>query len=68
LKRLIKRADRQAAFLEAVHLAGFSQEEAVKYFGRPEPLPRGITDLVEPWPIGTAQERYLARVAALQTA
>jgi 5'-deoxynucleotidase YfbR-like HD superfamily hydrolase len=68
LKRLIKRADRQAAFLEAIHLAGFSREEAIKYFGRPEPLPRAVADLVEPWPIAQAQERFLGRVAALQGA
>jgi 5'-deoxynucleotidase YfbR-like HD superfamily hydrolase len=68
LKRLIKRADRQAAYLEATRLAGFSREEALKFFGRPEPLPRAIADLVDPWPIATAQERYLDRVAALQSA
>jgi 5'-deoxynucleotidase YfbR-like HD superfamily hydrolase len=68
LKRLIKCADRQAAYLEATRLAGFSREEALKFFGRPEPLPRAIADLVDPWPIATAQERYLDRVAALQSA
>lgn len=65
LKRLIKRADRQAAYLEATRLAGFSREEALKFFGRPEPLPRAIADLVDPWPIAAAQERYLDRIAAL---
>jgi 5'-deoxynucleotidase YfbR-like HD superfamily hydrolase len=34
LKRLIKRADRQAAFLEATRIAGFSRAEALKFFGR----------------------------------
>jgi uncharacterized protein len=38
LALLIKRADRQAAFHEAVHLAGFSRTEALKIFGRPEPV------------------------------
>ena len=66
LKRLIKRADQQAAYLEATRLAGFTQAEATKYFGRPEPLPRGIGDLVEPMPTATAQARFLERVAALQ--
>ena len=42
LKRFIKRADRQAAFLEATHLAGFGREEATKIFGRPEALSRQI--------------------------
>jgi uncharacterized protein len=67
LKRLTKRADRQAAFLEATRLAGFSREEGIKYFGRPEPLPRPVSDLVEPWPIATAQERFLDRIATLQS-
>jgi 5'-deoxynucleotidase YfbR-like HD superfamily hydrolase len=66
LHRLTKRADKQAAFLEATKLAGFGREEAIKFFGRPEPLPRAIIDLVEPWPIDEAQIRYLERVAALQ--
>ena len=36
--RLIKRADRTAAFLEATQLAGFSITEAHKFFGRPRGL------------------------------
>src|SRR3712207_6481095 len=55
LKRFIKQADRQAAFLEATHLAGFSREEAIKYFGRPEPLPRTVLGLLEPWPVDKAE-------------
>ena len=64
LKRFIKRADRQAAFLEATHLAGFTREEAVKFFGRPEPLPRTIHAFLAPWPVAEAQERYRERVEA----
>jgi len=67
LKRLIKQADRQAAFLEATRLAGFEREEAVRFFGRPEPLPRTVAALVHPSPIGDVQARYRARVEALQT-
>jgi uncharacterized protein len=67
LRRLTKRADRQAAFLEATRLAGFSPQEGMRYFGRPEPLPRTVSDLVEPWPIATAQERFLGRIATLQS-
>jgi 5'-deoxynucleotidase YfbR-like HD superfamily hydrolase len=66
LRRLTKRADRQAAFLEATHLAGFSREEATKFFGRPEPLPRGLSGLVDPWPIEKAEARFHERVATLQ--
>jgi 5'-deoxynucleotidase YfbR-like HD superfamily hydrolase len=65
LARLIKQADRQAAFLEATRLAGFAREEAIRFFGRPEPLPRAVAALVEPWPIARAQAGYLARVRDL---
>ncbi|HEY8382917.1 MAG TPA: HD family hydrolase [Microvirga sp.] len=68
LKRLIKKADRQAAFLEATHLAGFARDEALRYFGRPDPLPRSIAPLLEPWPIGEAEARFRARVSALHHA
>ncbi|MEP9371082.1 HD family hydrolase [Mesorhizobium sp. KR1-2] len=39
LKKQIKRADHIAAYFEATTLAGFSVQEAAKFFGRP----RGIT-------------------------
>jgi 5'-deoxynucleotidase YfbR-like HD superfamily hydrolase len=64
LKRFTKQADRQAAFLEATHLAGFARDEAVKFFGRPEPLPRTVHALLEPWPVERAQERYRDKVIA----
>jgi 5'-deoxynucleotidase YfbR-like HD superfamily hydrolase len=64
LKRCIKHADRQAAFLEATHLAGFAREEAIKFFGRPEPLPRTVLALLEPWPVSQAEERYHQKVTA----
>nr|WP_325248863.1 HD family hydrolase [Amylibacter sp.] len=35
IKKQIKRADRISAWLEAVQIAGFSQEEADKLFGKP---------------------------------
>jgi 5'-deoxynucleotidase YfbR-like HD superfamily hydrolase len=68
LKRFIKQADRQAAFLEATHLAGFAREEAVRFFGRPEPLPRMVHALLEPWPVEQAQERYRDRVMTVTAA
>jgi uncharacterized protein len=68
LKRFIKRADRQAAYLEATHLAGFAREEAIKFFGRPDPLPRTILGYLEPWPIGVAEERFQDRVMAVTAA
>src|SRR6218665_3715761 len=33
--KLIKKADREAAYFEAVHLAGFAPDEARKWFGEP---------------------------------
>jgi 5'-deoxynucleotidase YfbR-like HD superfamily hydrolase len=68
LKRFIKQADRQAAFLEATHLAGFSREEAIKFFGRPEPLPRSVLAFLEPWPVGQAENRYREKVTGAMTA
>jgi len=64
LKRFIKQADRQSAFLEATHLAGFGREEAIKFFGRPDPLPRTVLTLLEPWPVAQAEERYHQKVTA----
>jgi len=64
LKRFIKQADRQAAFLEATHLAGFAREEAIKIFGRPDPLPRTVLTLLEPWPVADAENRYHEKVTA----
>ena len=37
VKKAIKQADKLSAWLEAVHIAGFSQAEADKFFGRPAP-------------------------------
>lgn len=36
VKQAIKRADRVSAWLEAVQLAGFSETEADRFFGRPD--------------------------------
>ncbi len=68
LKATIKRADRIAAFLEATTLAGFGREEALKYFGKPEPLPRETLAQLEPVGAQAAEERFLARFAALSGA
>ena len=65
LRRLLKRADQAAAFLEATRLAGFSREEALRTFGRPAALRDGIDTLLQPWSIPEAQARYLARVRDL---
>lgn len=64
--RVVKRADRIAAHVEAVRLAGFSQDEAARYFGRAVALPDQILALAEPWPTDAAQARFLDRFQALR--
>ncbi|MEO8883187.1 MAG: hydrolase, partial [Devosia sp.] len=63
LARQIKRADKQAAFFEAVELAGFSRTEARTFFGEPSlaafDLDRFET-LIRPWPTREAQDRFVA--------
>jgi hypothetical protein len=63
MTNLIKRADRIAAFYEATRLAGFSQAEAFKYFGRPGPVPP--PDLA-PKPAHEIEKVFLARFRRLQ--
>jgi 5'-deoxynucleotidase YfbR-like HD superfamily hydrolase len=64
--KLIKAADRSAAFLEATRLAGFELAEAQRFFGRPTAVSAAIErDYLTPWPAQTAETRYLERFAAL---
>jgi len=64
--RLIKRADRAAAHLEATRLAGFSAAEAKRFFGTPPVVPPALErDYLVAWPAENAQVRYLARFAEL---
>jgi len=60
---LIKKADRQAAYWEAVTLAGFTLEEGARYFG---PVPRGPDPLLEPLATAAAAEAFLRRIEALK--
>ena len=70
LTRLVKRADRIAAYLEATRLAGFSMAEADQIFGRPPALPDtampAIESLLTPRPPAEAEAADLARLGALQ--
>ena len=51
LEKLIKTADRQAAFLEATRLAGFDITEARRFFGRPPLVSTSLErDYLKPWP------------------
>jgi uncharacterized protein len=67
LKDRIKRADMVAAFYEAILLAGFEEDEAVRFFGRP----RGITPDVANFKsalTSEAQSNFLSVFAAIETA
>lgn len=67
LKKLIKRADQVAAFFEATRLAGFTETEAVKYFGRPRGIdPTGL-DLT-PRPTQNVENDFLACFTTLDQA
>jgi uncharacterized protein len=62
----IKLADMGAAYLEATFLAGFSQTEAKRLFGRDPDLPPATkADYMTPWPAGKAEKQFLARFKAL---
>ncbi|EJF81602.1 Uncharacterised protein [Candidatus Bartonella washoeensis] len=52
LFKKIKQADRIAAFYEAIILAGFSREEALRYFGHPNYI---LTDRLNLQPCSTQQ-------------
>ena len=63
----IKAADRIAAYFEATRLAGFSETEAVRYFGRPSGVdPSGLA--LDPWPAATAERRFFKRFTIVAAA
>lgn len=67
LKDRIKKADTVCAFFEATELAGFSEEEARKFFG----IPRGFnrdTIMIVPLPAKEAEILFLKRFEALEAA
>ena len=71
LGKLIKKADKESAFHEAVHLAGFSVEEARKFFGEPSLAAFDLErfgELIRPWPTGEAYDRFIDAVDMLATA
>ncbi len=68
LASLTKKADLVAAHHEAVALAGFSPEEAAKFFGAPRAMRPRTREFLEPWPITEAQQRFFARVESLHRA
>jgi 5'-deoxynucleotidase YfbR-like HD superfamily hydrolase len=61
----IKAADRIAAYWEATRLAGFSDEEALMYFGTPDTTSAHPHEVDEAWSTADAQRCFLARFAVL---
>ncbi|MEM8850736.1 MAG: HD family hydrolase [Pseudomonadota bacterium] len=67
LKKRIKKADKISAWLEAVHLAGFSPSEASRFFGTPDAaVIQGLTLTLRP--PAEARAAYLWRHAELLVA
>ncbi|PRY93173.1 metal dependent phosphohydrolase [Hasllibacter halocynthiae] len=63
VKRAIKAADRASAWLEAVRIAGFSEAEASRFFGRPADGLRRRP--LVPRPPAEVRAAFLARAEAL---
>ena len=66
LKKTIKQADRQVAYMEATQLAGFGDKEAAKFFGLPDPDFSNIE--IVPLPAPEAQAAFERRFDELRTA
>lgn len=67
LKDRIKKADTVCAFFEATELAGFTEEEARKFFGVPRGFSRD-TIMIVPLPAKEAEILFLKRFEALEAA
>ena len=66
IEALIKTADMGAAYLEATSLAGFSQAEAKRLFGRdPKLNPATAENYLTPWSATKAERQFLARCQSL---
>lgn len=66
ITQAIKAADRGAAYLEATRLAGFSESEARRLFGRDPGLPEATErDYLTPWTAAKAEKRFLERFGAV---
>ncbi|MGB3246864.1 MAG: HD family hydrolase [Sulfitobacter sp.] len=64
VKKQIKKADKISAWMEATQIAGFSQEESSKFFGRPDvALMEGLSIVLRP-PVQT-RNAFTARHDAL---
>lgn len=66
LRKAVKKADTIAAFYEATLLAGFNENEAQKYFGRPLGISPAGLPLV-PMPAKAAESHFLKRFHKLES-
>jgi 5'-deoxynucleotidase YfbR-like HD superfamily hydrolase len=64
LVKILKAADRAAAYYESTRLAGFAESEAAKFFGRPSGVNPDALEIA-PWPATVAEARFLKRFAEL---
>lgn len=67
LRTEIKRADQIAAYFEATVLAGFSTDEATKFFGRPSGVVLVAQELA-PQPVQKSERAFLRRFDDLERA
>ena len=66
MTKLIKDADRQAAYLEATRLAGFAEDEARKFFGAPPKFSAAMErDYLTPWSASMAKNQFIERFEKL---
>jgi uncharacterized protein len=66
LVKIVKTADRSAAYLEATKLAGFSEREARRFFGAPPALNSAMVKYyLKPWNAEAAKRRFLRRFSEL---
>jgi len=69
LEKLVKKADREAAFFEATRLAGFADGEARKFFGEPGQAAFDVDAfdrLIRPCPTQEACDRFIAAFDAIE--
>jgi len=67
--RLIKRADKIAAYYEAIRLAGFSRAEARRFFGQPRGLSPALVDRLShlsPLPASQGEAEFLKKFNKLR--
>jgi uncharacterized protein len=67
LKSRIKKADTIAAYFEATLLAGFSRDEAKKFFGQPRNITQEMLP-IHPMPVTEAQRLFCERFDSIDAA